>query len=137
LVVGRDAFAFVEIIKRLQAGEVVAMLIDRPPPPTAVEVQLFGRPFRASVAAAELARAAGCALVPVYVLRDTDGYAAAVLPEISYDRSALGNRAARRELTQEILRAFEPIIRQHPDQWYHFVPLWRGGAPQPAVGRSR
>lgn len=124
LVVGRDAFAFVEIIKRLQAGEVVALLVDRPPPPSAVDVRLFGRPFRASVAPAELARASGCAILPVYVLRDTDGYAAAVLPEITYDRRALGHRPARRELTQEILRAFEPIIRQHPDQWFHFVPVW-------------
>jgi hypothetical protein len=23
------------------------------------------------------------------------------------------------------MRAFEPIIRDHLDQWYHFVPIWR------------
>jgi len=35
----------------------VALLIDRPPATTGVLVDLFGRPFRASIAAAELARA--------------------------------------------------------------------------------
>ena len=39
LVVGEDAFAFIEIIKRLQAGATVALLLDRPPAPTAVNVE--------------------------------------------------------------------------------------------------
>ena len=124
LVVGEDAFAFVEIIKRLQAGATVALLVDRPPAPTAVTVDLFGRPFPASIAAAELARASGCAIVPGYIVRQPDGYLARILPEITYDRAAIGNRAARIQLTQEILRAFEPVIRQHLAQWYHFVPVW-------------
>src|SRR5436190_3909512 len=42
LVIGNDPFAFLEIIKRLESGATVALLIDRPPPPTAVEVELFG-----------------------------------------------------------------------------------------------
>jgi lauroyl/myristoyl acyltransferase len=124
LVVGEDAFAFVEIIKRLQAGATVALLVDRPPAPTAVTVELFGRPFPASIAAAELARASGCAIVPGYIVRRPDGYLARILPEIPYDRAAIGQRAARLQLTQEILRAFEPAIRQHLTQWYHFVPIW-------------
>ncbi len=124
LVVGSDGFAFVEIIKRLQAGEIVALLIDRPPAPSAVEVELFGRPFLASIAAAELARASGCALVGVTIVRAGAGYTAHVLPEITYERRALGSREARQELTQKIIRAFEPEIRQHLDQWYHFVPIW-------------
>jgi predicted exporter/lauroyl/myristoyl acyltransferase len=124
LVVGADPFAFIEIIKRLQAGATVAMLVDRPPPPTAVQVDLFGRPFPASIAAAELARASGCAIVPVYIVRQRAGYSARILPEIAYDRAAIGSRAARIRLTQEILRAFEPAIRQHLTQWFHFVPIW-------------
>jgi predicted RND superfamily exporter protein/lauroyl/myristoyl acyltransferase len=124
LVVGNDGFAFMEIIKRLQSGAIVAMLIDRPPAPSAVTVELFGRPFQASIAAAELARASGCALLGVTLTRSGAGYTAHVLPEITYDRRALGTREARRELTGKILRAFEPEIRQHLDQWYHFVPIW-------------
>ena len=124
LVVSADPFAFIEVIKRLQDGAVVALLVDRPPPATAVTVEFFGQPFSASIAAAELARATGCALLPVCVVKESTGYAAHMLPEIGYDRAALGNRPARQQLTQEILRAFEPIIAQHLDQWYHFVPVW-------------
>ena len=102
----------------------MALLVDRPPRATAVTLELFGRPFCATIAAAELARASGCALVPTYVVRNAGGYSAALLPEIPYDRAALGDRAARIKLTQEILRAFEPAIRQHLTQWFHFVPIW-------------
>ena len=123
-VIGSGGFEFVEVIKRLQAGGNVALLVDRPPEQKAVTVELFGRPFLASIAAAELARVTGCALIGVVVVRQAGGYAARILPEFKYERAMLGNREARRQLTQEILRAFEPEIQQHPDQWFHFVPVW-------------
>lgn len=124
LVVGEDPFAFVEIIKRLQAGATVALLVDRPPAATAVLVQMFGQSFPASIAAAELARASGCAIVPGYIVRHGPGYAARFLDEIPYDRASIGRRDGRIRLTQEILLVFAPIIREFSDQWYHFVPVW-------------
>lgn len=123
-VVGTDPFAFIEIIKRLQAGAAVALLVDRPPQPTAVNVEFLGHTLPASIAAAELARASGCAIVPGVILRQGRGYSATILPEIPYDRATITNREARARLTQQIIRAFEPAIRKDPDQWYHFVPIW-------------
>jgi lauroyl/myristoyl acyltransferase len=124
LVVGGNDFGFVEVIKRLQDGAAIALLVDRPRPQSTVTIDLFGRPFEASIAAAELARASGCAILPVYIVRKGPGYSAHVLTRIEYDRASLGNREARRQLTQRIVRTFEPVIRQHLDQWYHFVPIW-------------
>ena len=124
LVIGRDDFAFVEVIKQLQAGADLAISLDRPPEKGGVPIEFFGQPFEASLAAAELARASGCALIGVTIVRRPDGYAVKVLPEFTYDRKALGNRDARRELTQQILRAFEPEIRKDIDQWYQFTPIW-------------
>jgi KDO2-lipid IV(A) lauroyltransferase len=124
LVVGSDPFASVEVIRRLDGGAVVALLVDRPPAASSVRVQLLGREFNASVAAAELARASGCVLLPAYIPLTERGYAAHILPEIPYDRAALRSRDERRQLTGQIVRAFEPALRQHPDQWYHFVPIW-------------
>ena len=124
LIIGQDSFAFVEVIKRLQAGAALAISLDRPPAKGGVTVDWFGKPFEASLAAAELARASGCALIGVTIVRWPAGYAAKVLPEFVYDRKALSDRGARRELTRQILRAFEPQIRQDIDQWYQFVPIW-------------
>lgn len=129
LVIGDGAFGFVEIIRQLEAGAAVAMLVDRPPPETAVEVPLFGRPFRASIATAELARAAGCALLPVVIVRTPGGYTATAGPEIPYDRASLRERDQRVQLTARILQFFEPAIRRHPDQWFHFAPIWPVTSP--------
>jgi predicted RND superfamily exporter protein/lauroyl/myristoyl acyltransferase len=124
LVIGRDDFAFVEVIKQLQAGADLAISLDRPPERGGVPIEFFGHPFEASLAAAELARASGCALIGVTIVRRPEGYAVKVLPEFTYDRKALGSRDARRELTQQILRAFEPEIRKDIDQWFQFTPIW-------------
>jgi KDO2-lipid IV(A) lauroyltransferase len=124
LIIGDDGFAFVEVIKQLQAGADMAVSLDRPPERGGVPVEFFGHSFEASLAAAELARASGCALIGVTIVRRPNGYAVKVLPEFVYDRRALGNREARRELTQQILRAFEPEIRENIDQWYQFTPIW-------------
>jgi KDO2-lipid IV(A) lauroyltransferase len=125
LVVGTDPFAFVAVIRRLQEGGVVALLVDRPVLGSGVEVEFFGRPYMASVAAAELARATGCRILPVHVVREGHSYRAHVLPPVDYDRLLLGTRGSRRELSGRILRVFEPVIRQFPGQWFHFVPVWK------------
>jgi lauroyl/myristoyl acyltransferase len=125
LIIGEGDFAFVEVIKQLQAGADLALSLDRPPERgVGVHIEFFGRPFEASLAAAELARASGCALIGVTIVRRPNGFAVKVLPEFTYDRKALGNREARRELTQQILRAFEPEIRDNIQQWYQFTPIW-------------
>jgi hypothetical protein len=59
LVVGQGSFAFIEAIKRLQTGAALALPLDRPPARGDVSVDLFGQPFEAPVAAAELAWAKG------------------------------------------------------------------------------
>jgi KDO2-lipid IV(A) lauroyltransferase len=101
LVVGADPFAFVGVIQRLQAGGVVALLVDRPPAGHGVEVEFLG-----------------------FVVRDGECYRAHALPIVEYERRALGSREDRVALTGRVLREFEPIVRRHPDQWFHFVPVW-------------
>jgi len=127
LVIGTDPFAFVDIIRRLEAGAVIALLIDRPLAATSTTVNLFGEPFAASTAAAELARASGCTLLPVFLPRSGNTYEAHVLPEIPYDRATLRDSAARQKLTQEIVTVFEPVIQKHIEQWYQFIPIWQNG----------
>jgi lauroyl/myristoyl acyltransferase len=133
IVIGEDPFVFVEIIKLLQEGAVMALLLDRPTPANATTVELLGRPFRAALAAADLARASGCAIVPVFILRSEQGYRIDLQPPLEYDRAALGDRAARQQLTQEIISAFEPFIRANPEQWYHFIPIWPSEAAAPSA----
>jgi lauroyl/myristoyl acyltransferase len=85
---------------------------------------MFGRPFPASIAPAELARASGCAIIGGCIVEENGVYAARFLPEFDYDRRGLGSRDSRHAFTQRITSAFEPLIRDYADQWYQFVPVW-------------
>ena len=124
LILGKDSFGLLEVVQRLERGEALAMAMDRPSRQNPVRVELFERTFAASPLAAELARMTGCALIGVTIVRRPEGIAVRVLPEFTYDRQALGKREARRDLIQQIMRAMEPEIRQHLDQWYQFTPIW-------------
>jgi lauroyl/myristoyl acyltransferase len=124
LVVRNDPFAFLEPMRRLESGATVALLIDRPPPPTAVEARLFGQTIHVSNAAAELARASGCVVLPVAIWRENGAYSVRVMPPVTYERARLRDRGARQQFTQQIIECFAPLIAEHPDQWYHFVPVW-------------
>jgi lauroyl/myristoyl acyltransferase len=102
----------------------VAMLMDRPGPTNGLEVELFGRPFYASIGAAELARATGCAVLPVAIVKEPTGNVLKMMPEITYLRAELRSLDARRQLTQKIMRDFEPLLSQYPEQWFQFIPIW-------------
>jgi lauroyl/myristoyl acyltransferase len=125
LVIGENPFAFVEVIRRLERGATVALLVDRPPAASAVSIQLFGERFAASVAAADLARASGCALLMACLPRIGRNYCIEMLPGVRYERNALGTREARVAFTQELMSRFEPLILRYLDQWFHFVPVFR------------
>ncbi|MCX8156320.1 MAG: lysophospholipid acyltransferase family protein [Verrucomicrobiae bacterium] len=124
VVVGDGAFGFVEVIRHLENGACVALLVDRPAPESAVTVQLFGRPFAASVAPAELARASGCAILPTTIVRTPAGYRGMAALPVPYERAALRHPEARQALTQRIMDVLAPVIAAHPEQWFHFAPLW-------------
>ncbi|HYE30417.1 MAG TPA: lysophospholipid acyltransferase family protein [Methylomirabilota bacterium] len=121
--IGDNPFAFVQVIQHLERGGVVALLMDRPPK-SAIPVTLFNRRLLATAAAAELARATGCAILPVTMLWHGVKYEARLYDEVEYDRLTLRMPEARQELTQKIISRFEPLIRENLDQWYHFVPIW-------------
>lgn len=125
LVVGSDPFSFVPVVQELESRGTVAALIDRPHPNNGVSVDLFGRRILVSPGPAELARASGCAVLPVYVVHGRTGYEAAILPEVKYDRAQLRNAEAKQQFSADLMRAFEPALKQYPDQWYQFVSVWR------------
>jgi lauroyl/myristoyl acyltransferase len=63
-------------------------------------------------------------IAPVIIPRVHGGYRVELLPPVAYDRAALNERSARQQLTQDIMRRFEPSVRRYADQWYQFIPIW-------------
>jgi KDO2-lipid IV(A) lauroyltransferase len=121
ITVGADKFAFVEIIQALRRNELVAMLVDRPYLNSGVEVRFFGRPTLFSAAAARIWQHTGATIIPAFVLQLQPGrYGCYAYPSIEMDSGA-----STESNTQRVADVFEAIVREFPDQWYNFVPIWQ------------
>jgi len=121
ITVGADKFAFVEIIQALRRNELVAMLVDRPYLNSGVDVRFFGRQTLFSAAAARIWQHTGATIIPAFVLQLQPGrYGCYAYPPIEMD-----NGASTEANTQRVADVFEAIVREFPDQWYNFVPIWQ------------
>jgi KDO2-lipid IV(A) lauroyltransferase len=113
-----------EVLRALQAGEMVVTAIDRDVIGTGVELEFFDRPARIPTGPASIALRRGTPLLPVYVYRlPDDTYraegTAPIFPESTGDREA-----DIRRLTAEVLRRLEAFIRAHPEQWHMPHEIW-------------
>jgi lauroyl/myristoyl acyltransferase len=119
---GHD-FAFVEMLRVLRNNGVLAMLVDRPYSGTGMPVQQFGHQTQFSTAAATLAHHTGASIVPAFVLRQPDTrYRAAAYAPVEQIEGDLRETLPRN--VQRIADLFESIIRQYPEQWFNYVPIF-------------
>ena len=115
------------VFRALKRGEMLAMLIDTPRPGEEITVDFLGAPAQFSSVPARIALRTGARVVPSMVVRGPE--------RDTLIRPHVDVRGARfeptgdeerdvRALTQLIVRALEPFIREHPEQWYIFHPAW-------------
>ncbi len=123
------------VFRALRRGEILALLIDVPAPDQTITVDFLGAPAEVSSVPARIALRTGARVVPAMVLRGPQ--------DDTLIRPILDVRAARYEptgdeerdvhsLTELIMRAFEPFIREHPEQWFIFRRMWPQ-APEPVA----
>jgi KDO2-lipid IV(A) lauroyltransferase len=109
----------------LRQGHVVGLALDRDILGTGRPATFFGEPASIPCGVMELAHEAGLPVLPVFLVRDGDGYAASVWPSITPD-ATLDRDADAARMTEQFLRCAEVEIRRHPDQWHVLQPIWKG-----------
>ena len=125
ITVGAENFSFVEMIQTLRRNEIVAMLVDRPYANSGTPVQFFGCETEFSTAPALLWQHTDAAVLPAFVLQNKKGrYLSFADPAIPMERQDDPRKAIARN-TQRVATAFEKIIREHPEQWFNYVPIWK------------
>lgn len=122
IAVGSNKFSFVEMIQTLRNNGLLAMLVDRPYGETGVAVEMFGRSTLFSSAAALLWQHTRATVLPAFVLHDgSGGYVSRVDAPVNF---ADGEENFSKN-TQELATHFEHVIREHPEQWFQYVPKWQ------------
>jgi lauroyl/myristoyl acyltransferase len=124
------------VMRALQHGGIVAIVVDRPTHATGegVAVRFFGQQTRVPGGAARFALRTGAPVVAAGVWRTPrNTYEAIAMPPMrfqpSVDPAAQETDEAR--VMQRIMEEIERMIRTHPDQWYMFRRMW----PQPRRAR--
>ena len=118
LQVGRPAVR--EIIHALSANGMVGLVCDQEEGP-GVEVSFFGRSASVPSGPAAIALKTGAALMPVYQYMTAAGrhhiHLEAALTQIEGE--------TKESLMQRIVHRFEGFIRERPDQWFAFRPMFK------------
>jgi phosphatidylinositol dimannoside acyltransferase len=117
------AAALRDVIRTLRSNGLVAMAMDRDLVGNGEPLDFFGAPAPIPVGVVDVAIRTGAAIVPVFLIRAGDQVIAPCFPEITYDAQAPREAEVRR-VCAEVLRIFESVIREHPDQWHVLDPIW-------------
>jgi KDO2-lipid IV(A) lauroyltransferase len=116
ITVGRSAVR--AITEALQANEIVALLCDLEHGP-GVPVRFFGRRAIVPGGPAALAMKTGAALLPASQYAANGGYHVHIEPALAWSPSE-----TKESLMQRVVDRFEDFIKERPDQWYAFRPMF-------------
>jgi KDO2-lipid IV(A) lauroyltransferase len=109
------------LTEALRANHIVALLCDLEQGP-GVDVRFFGRHAVVPGGPAALAIKTGAPLMPACQYATTPGrYHIYLDPPL-----AVGEDETKERLMQRVIVRFEDFIRERPDQWYAFRPMFRG-----------
>jgi lauroyl/myristoyl acyltransferase len=105
------------LAQRLRAGKLVALPCDRDVTGSGIEVDFFGERALMMGGPAALAVQTGAALMPATIWFEDDRWGVRIHEEIPVP--ATGDRWQKAAaMTQEVARAFEQGIREHPADWH-------------------
>jgi len=119
-----DSGAIREMIRRVRAGELVAVLIDQDTDVAGHFVPFFGRDAFTPRAPADLAIRTGAAVIFARIHRVAPTVHRAAISRLTLPAS--GDRDAdARALTEAATSAIEDHVRSHPEQWVWMHARWR------------
>lgn len=113
------------LVQKLRNNKIVMIVADRAVKGRSVEADFFGAPAKLPIGPIKLAQRTGAALVSAHAYRTPQGLAIGQFLPLSLEMTD-----EQRADTDYMLRAFiekiEGVIREHPEQWVAFTPIWPG-----------
>lgn len=126
-----------EVVRLLEDGWLVGIVIDQSPRENAVPVRFFGQPCWATIGPVMAATRARVPIHPVSMTRSEDGsYTLEFHPEIPMTCSGDPHKDLV-ENTQRCQDAIEKLVRQNPGQWLWLHRRWKPRARLDKEWRER
>ncbi len=116
---GSNAIRFLRVLRQ---KEILAFLIDRPEE-EGVSVRFFGRATTVPAGAAALALRSNARILGAYIVRSGNEWVAHISPAIPQPETGDPGRDLE-AVMQSLFDWLERVIRQYPDQWFMFRPMW-------------
>jgi lauroyl/myristoyl acyltransferase len=113
----------IRLLRLLRERGILAVLVDRPVQDQGTSVRFFGHPVNVPAGAAALALKTDAQILAAYIVRSGNAYVANISPAISLPVTGDPARDLQ-EVTQAIFDWLERVIKQYPDQWFMFRPMW-------------
>ena len=112
----------VEMVARLQRGEIVSIMGDRAYGGQTVEVPFLGAPAHFPASAFAVARAAQCPVVALFVPKT--GVTRYRIEPVLFEAPSRENRQSAREGVHAFAEALAAFSQRHPYQCYLFSDIW-------------
>jgi lauroyl/myristoyl acyltransferase len=124
-----------EVFRALRKPAVLGLIVDWGYRPDGIPVQLFGTWTTLPAGPATLAARTGALILPVVNRRQPDrSYIASHADPIEVEGDS---PADLQRATQLIANALEAMVREAPDQWYCFKPMWPSSERESAALEAR
>jgi Kdo2-lipid IVA lauroyltransferase/acyltransferase len=115
---------FQKCFRALHQKRLLAIAGDRAVTGQGIRMEYFGRPALVPDGHAVLARRFHVPILPGFFVRSPDGRYDCVIDEIIEPRETDDFDADVRDCVERCLRVFERHVKEHPEQWYVFRPIW-------------
>jgi KDO2-lipid IV(A) lauroyltransferase len=117
--------ALPDMRQALRRGDVVALLVDQSRRREGVDVKFFGHKVTATPAAAFLAIRCKCPVLPIFCIRDVNGYLTIHVDEPLHFKWTGDLHADVEANTQLITDSVERMVRNYPEQWFWVHKRWK------------
>ncbi|MFH1992783.1 MAG: lysophospholipid acyltransferase family protein, partial [Pseudomonadota bacterium] len=119
------------LLRSLGRGEMVVLLMDQNVDwDEGVFVDFLGHRACTNSGLALLALKTRAPVIPVFMVREKEGFLANFLPEIPLQQTGDQTRDME-DNTQQYNHAIESFLRRYPDQWFWFHQRWKTRPYQP------
>jgi len=122
------------LFRALKRNQIVVIAADRDTTESGIMVDFFGAPARLPDGHVQLAMRTGAKLALAFGRRELDNtYTIEIHPLLELEDTGDFKRDVRANM-EKVVAGLERVIRQYPEQWLMFVPLWPARAVRKVQG---